>query len=208
LTINIVAVKLLSIDSDKRNVEERLPPDQETAKALLIKNGKNQLKKPPNNLFAKILKYGFSGFCWLLWIGSIILFIAWKPLGDPPDATNLGLAILLILVIALQAVFEAFQDWSSGQVMKSIKGMMPSDAVVVRGGVEMHVNVSDLVVGDVVGTVNATDDIYSESKNVSYMTTLITNGKGKGVVTLTGANTSEFMWLFLKLKPYGFVESF
>ena len=42
------------------------------------------------------------------------------------------------------------------------------------------------------GTVNATDDIYSESsKNVSYMTTLITNGKGKGVVTLTGANTSE-----------------
>ena len=41
------------------------------------------------------------------------------------------------------------------------------------------------------GTVNATDDIYSESKNISYMTTLITNGNGKGIVTLTGANTSK-----------------
>jgi len=152
--------------------------NQETAKALLIKNGKNQLKKPPNNLFAKILKYGFSGFCWLLWIGSIILFIAWKPLGDPPDATNLGLAILLILVIALQAVFEAFQDWSSGQVMKSIKGMMPSDAVVVRGGVEMHVNVSDLVVGDVVLLTNGSkvpaDLRLIESNDLKFDRSMIT----------------------------------
>ena len=39
------------------------------------------------------------------------------------------------------------------------------------------------------GAVNATDEIYSESKNISYMTTLVTNGNGKGIVTLTGDNT-------------------
>ena len=86
------------------------------AKALLTLNGKNQLKKPSTHICQKIIKYCFSGFCWLLWIGSIVLFLSWKPLGDPPDATNLGLAILLIFVVAFQAVFEAFQDWTSGKV--------------------------------------------------------------------------------------------
>jgi len=151
---------------------------QETAKALLLKNGKNELKKPPNNLIGKIFKYCFTGFCWLLWIGSLVLFIAWKPLGDPPDPTNLGLAILLIIVIAIQAVFEAFQDWSSGQVMKSIKGMMPSDAIVLRDGVESHVNVCDLVIGDIVVLTNGSkvpaDLRLIESHDLKFDRSMIT----------------------------------
>jgi len=32
------------------------------------------------------------------------------------------------------------------------------------------------------GTVECTDERYVESKNIAYMTTLITNGQGKGIV--------------------------
>ena len=39
------------------------------------------------------------------------------------------------------------------------------------------------------GTVESTDERYVESKNMAFMTTLITNGKGKGVVVGTGENT-------------------
>ena len=194
------------------------------AQMLLLKHGKNEMKKPSTHVMAKLFKYCFSGFCWLLWIGSLICFIAWKPIGDPPDVTNLGLAILLLLVIGLQAVFEAFQDWSSSKVMKSIKNLIPSDATVIRNGIECKVTVSELVPGDIVmlyngakvpadlrlietndlkfdrsmltgeseaidGYVSYTDDNYNESKNIAFMTTLVTNGNGKGVVTSTGVHT-------------------
>ena len=122
----------------------------EQANILLIKNGPNVLAQAERKIFLKIIKYLLAGFCWILWIGVIICILAWKPIGDPPDPTNLGLGILLIVVIALQAGFEAFQDWSSTKVMKSIKNLMPSEAVVIRDGQEVKVPVSDVVVGDLV----------------------------------------------------------
>ena len=39
------------------------------------------------------------------------------------------------------------------------------------------------------GTVECTDDRYVESKNIAYMTALITSGQGKGIVVSTGSNT-------------------
>jgi sodium/potassium-transporting ATPase subunit alpha len=198
----------------------------ETKKAtqLLIKNGKNQLQMPRQNVIKKILKYMFSGFCGLLWISSVICILAWKPIGNPPDPTNLGLGILLVVVILLQAAFSAFQDWSSNKVMKSIKNMLPSTATVIRDGIEGKIPLEELVLGDIVvliygnkvpadvriiessdlkfdkalltgeseaieGTVECTDERFIESKNIGFMTTLVTNGKGKGIVIATGQNT-------------------
>ena len=152
---------------------------------------------------------------------------AWKPIGDlspPADPTNLGLGILLIVVIFLQAGFSAFQDWSSNKVMNSIKNMMPGSAIVIRNGHEINIPVEEVVVGDLVhlaygnkvpgdvriieshdlrfdksmltgeseaieGTVECTDNRYVESKNIAYMTTLITNGQGKGLVVAVGDQT-------------------
>jgi sodium/potassium-transporting ATPase subunit alpha len=191
---------------------------------LLIKNGKNVLKQKKKNLLVKILGYLFTGFCALLWVSSLVCFLAWKPIGDPPDSTNFGLAILLIVVIMLQAAFSAFQDWSSNKVMKSIKNMMPHFATVIRNGIEHKIPVEEVVVGDLVhlsygnkvpadiriieshdlkfdksmltgeseaieGTVECTDERYVESKNIAYMTTLVTNGQGKGIVVAIGSQT-------------------
>jgi sodium/potassium-transporting ATPase subunit alpha len=131
---------------------------------------------------------------------------------------------MLILVVLLQAAFSAFQDWSSSKVMKSIKNMMPSTAIVIRNGVERKVPVQELVVGDLVhltygtkvpadirlieshdlkfdksmltgeseaieGTVECTSDRYLESKNMAFMTTLVTNGQGCGIVVAVGDQT-------------------
>ena len=124
---------------------------EEQASELLDKNGSNRLKPPETHYIRKILSYLFGGFCWLLWIGVIACFLAWRPIGDPnPDPTNLGLAILLLIVIGLQAAFEAFQDWSSSKVMNSIKGMMASDSTVIRNGIEMKISADKIVVGDLV----------------------------------------------------------
>lgn len=93
--------------------------------------------------------YFFKGFGSILLVAAILVFIAWKPLGDPPAQANLALAIVLVAVFLIQAAFNMWQDWSSSRVMASIKDMLPDECQVVRDGVQMTLFASDLVPGDV-----------------------------------------------------------
>lgn len=124
---------------------------QSESTARLARDGKNELPHIPPNYVKKIFKYIFGGFCSILWIGVIIFFICWRPLGDPdPAPYNLGLAILVLIVIFLQASFSAFQDWSTARTMKAILDLVPTDAVVLRSGVATKIPSTEVVVGDVV----------------------------------------------------------
>lgn len=53
--------------------------------------------------------YLFGGFGSILFIASILVFIAWKPLGQPPQVANLALAIVLAIVWVIQAAFSFYQ---------------------------------------------------------------------------------------------------
>ena len=191
---------------------------------LLIRDGKNVITSQTTNVLIKLIQYLFGGFCILLWIPSIIFILVWRPIGNPPDPTNLGIGILLIVVIFIQAAFHAFQDWSSKLEIKSIKSMIPLTANVIRNGQEQVIQVEDLVVGDLIclnydnkvpadiriikskdlkfdklmltgeceaieGSVDCTSDKFIESKNIAFMTSMITNGKGQGIVVATGNDT-------------------
>ncbi|KAK5710714.1 hypothetical protein LTR15_012870 [Elasticomyces elasticus] len=124
---------------------------QDAAARRLTENDLNVLPKRRTNYAKKLLGYVFGGFCSILWVGVIIFFICWRPLGDPdPQAYNLGLAILVIIVIILQASFSAFQDWSTAKTMNSILDMLPSDALVMRQGEWTTVRTSNIAPGDVV----------------------------------------------------------
>jgi sodium/potassium-transporting ATPase subunit alpha len=98
----------------------------------------------------KILRYVFGDFCSILWVGVVIFFISWKPLGNPPAPYNLALAIVVMIVIVLQAVFSGLQDWSAQRVMASILNLQPETAVVLRDGQPKSIPSNELVVGDVV----------------------------------------------------------
>ncbi|GAB1194094.1 hypothetical protein APSETT444_003335 [Aspergillus pseudonomiae] len=63
---------------------------------------------------------------------------------------GLAMAILVIIVIVLQASFSAFQDWSTKHVMNSILNLLPSEALVLRDGKQTRVPSTELVVGDIV----------------------------------------------------------
>jgi sodium/potassium-transporting ATPase subunit alpha len=202
--------------------------DEKQAADLLAKNGPNKIKQVKPNLVKKWIGFFLGGFGKLFLIAAIACIICWKPLGSlqasGSDPVNLALGVLLLIVIVIQAGFNAFQDWSSTKVMNSIKNMMPSSAYVYRNGREIQIQVEELVVGDVVkltygnkvpadvriidskdlkfdksmltgeseaieGVVECTDEKYVESKNIGFMTTLITNGQGKGIVVATGDQT-------------------
>jgi len=48
----------------------------------------------------------------MLTAAGIICLICYKPLGEPnPDGSDLALGVLLFVVVMIQGVFNAWQDW-------------------------------------------------------------------------------------------------
>ncbi|KAL0576968.1 hypothetical protein V5O48_005010 [Marasmius crinis-equi] len=139
-------------------VSEKAGLDTPMVQRRQKRDGKNVIKPPPNNIAKKIFVATFGGFGGLLLGASIICFISWRPLGDPnPTLANLALAVVLLIVIVIQAIFNLWQgkltvasDYSTGRVMASIKNMLPSEIVVIRDGQVHKMPASELVSGDLV----------------------------------------------------------
>jgi sodium/potassium-transporting ATPase subunit alpha len=83
--------------------------DEELVKKRLKEYGKNVLSAPPSRWFIKTMSYLFGDFGSILFIASILVFVSWKPLGQPPQLANLALGIVLGVVWVLQALFSFFQ---------------------------------------------------------------------------------------------------
>ncbi|RGP76726.1 h+ k+-exchanging atpase [Fusarium longipes] len=142
---------LPTIDVEKRlttSITDGLSSDQ--AKRRLGEYGRNAPSPAKTHWFRTIFFYFFGGFGSILLTGCILVFISWKPLGDPPAVANLALAIVLLAVFFIQALFNMFQDWSTSRTMSSIKEMLPEEGDIIRDGQLIHLSAADVVPGDVV----------------------------------------------------------
>ncbi|PWN18031.1 calcium ATPase [Microstroma glucosiphilum] len=114
-------------------------------------DGLNKLSKPPSQWPRKIFNYWFGGFGSLLLVAAILVMISWKPLGAAdPQVSVLALSIVLFAVLALQALFNAWQDFTTSRTMASISGMLPSSVLVIRGGERTSIPPEEVVRGDIV----------------------------------------------------------
>jgi hypothetical protein len=85
---------LPTIDVEKRlttSITEGLSGDQ--VKRRQAEYGRNAPSPAKTHWFRTIFLYFFGGFGSILLIGCILVFISWKPLGDPPAVANLVCAI-------------------------------------------------------------------------------------------------------------------
>lgn len=137
---------------------------QEQVQRRIQEYGSNSLTPPPNRWWLKCLSYFFGGFGSILLVASVLVFVAWKPLGDPPAVANLALAIVLAIVFFIQAAFNfwqgrnheqaekhmltCFTDWSTSRVMSSIKNLLPDECIVVRDGQQQNITGTEIVPGD------------------------------------------------------------
>ncbi|OHW91807.1 k antiporter p-type ATPase [Colletotrichum incanum] len=142
---------ILSVDEILRrqssSLADGLSPDQ--IQRRMAHYGKNAPSPAPTNHTKRILGYFFKGFGTVLLMASILVFIAWKPLGSPPAVANLALAIVLLAVFFIQAAFNMWQDWSSSRVMNSIKTMLPENCMVIRDGHQVELLADQIVPGDI-----------------------------------------------------------
>ncbi|KAI8873615.1 calcium ATPase [Ramicandelaber brevisporus] len=126
-----------------------------TAQLRLQRDGPNVLPVPPTRIIPKALGYLFGGFGVIMWVAAIACILAWRPLSPEPDTSdalmNLYLGIVLIASIIVQAAFNAYHDYNSWRVLRSIKSMISSTALVRRNdGQTLIVPAEQLVIGDVV----------------------------------------------------------
>jgi sodium/potassium-transporting ATPase subunit alpha len=148
---------------------------------LLSQHGPNRPSPPPSRIMHKLFMYCFGGFGTLLLIGGVLVLLAWKPLGDPPASANAALGIVLLIVFLIQALFNAWQDYSSMQVMNSIKNMLPDQCLVLRDGHQTGISALDLVPGDIV-FVRLGDKIAADlrmievSMDLKYDRSILTGG--------------------------------
>ena len=91
------------------STSERVGLSQEQATGRLKQYGRNVLSPSPSQWLQKTLRYLFGGFGSVLLTACVLVFIAWKPLGEPPAVANLALAIVLAIVWAIQAFFAFYQ---------------------------------------------------------------------------------------------------
>ncbi|KAF4595445.1 ATPase, P-type, transmembrane domain protein [Ophiocordyceps camponoti-floridani] len=123
---------------------------EEQGRRRLTEYGRNAPSPPKTNRLLAMFGYFFKGFGGILLIGSVLVFVSWKPLGNPPALANLALAVVLLAVFFIQAGFAMFQDWSTSRVMASIKDMLPEHCQVTRDGQLVQLPAEVLVPGDVV----------------------------------------------------------
>jgi Ca2+-transporting ATPase len=134
--------KKLSIDETLKNLNSmKNGLTSEEAKRRIIKYGKNELVEEEK---AGPLKLFLGQFIDILIFILIIAAIAAWFVGDGLDA------IVILIVVFINAVVGFVQEYRAEKAMEKLKGLMSTEAVVLRDGLEQKVMAGELTLGDVV----------------------------------------------------------
>ncbi|KAJ1721754.1 hypothetical protein LPJ53_003765 [Coemansia erecta] len=146
----------------------------------------------------RVLGWFFGGFNRFLWVSVVVFFLCWKPIGNPPQSGNLALGVVIVVIIVMQALFSAWQEWVTSRTMAAIGSMVPEATAVLRAGREHSVAPAELVDGDVV-LLRAGDLVPADMRIVAASVDLMldrsaltgTAQPALGTVELTSANYLE-----------------
>ncbi|PAV77191.1 hypothetical protein WR25_11642 [Diploscapter pachys] len=134
---------------DKKGISEQLAAER------LKKDGPNSLTPPKSTpMIFKLISSVFGGFNLLLWVAAVASLAGYimelSSIGKNASMDSLFLFVVLTVVVAGTGLFDFYPERKSGNIMKSFANMIPPKAHVVRDGNSREINVSDLVVGDLV----------------------------------------------------------
>lgn len=129
------------------DVNENGLSEQEAARRLK-KCGSNVLEETgKESLFKRYIRQFRNFFSILLIVGAILSFF-----GEylDPGQGNFYIGIALIGVVFLNGTFTFVQEYQAAKTMESFRQLLPPHSRVLRGGKEISILASELVVGDVI----------------------------------------------------------
>ncbi|WP_261378476.1 calcium-translocating P-type ATPase, SERCA-type [Paenibacillus agilis] len=203
---------IAKLDSSRNGLTEA------EAAARLERYGKNVLQEAKRkSIIAKLIAQFKDVMIIILLVAALISGI----LGELTDA------IIILVVVVLNAVLGVLQENKAEQALDALKQMSSPNARVIRGGKTIEVKAEDLVPGDVVvleagnvvpadirliesaslkieeaaltgesvpvekdtAPLDKPDVVIGDRKNMAYMSSSVTYGRGVGIVTGTAENT-------------------
>lgn len=121
---------------------------EEEAKDRLRRYGPNTLPVPrKKTILRRFFEQMRNAFNFLLFLAALLSFLSGFFYGDI-GSMNMGLAIVGVVVI--NTVFSVVQEYRAERAVQAIAEMVPRKAKVLRSGQMEEVNVSDVIIGDVV----------------------------------------------------------
>ncbi|ERE72876.1 sodium/potassium-transporting ATPase subunit alpha-2-like isoform 1 [Cricetulus griseus] len=168
---------LLGKDDHNNYPREKLRVDRmvrghslKDAQKILVLTGPNSLTPIPTiPNWIKFCKQLFGGFSLLLWTGSFLCFLAYGinlHYNEKNEKDNLYVGVVLAVVVLVTGCFSYYQESKSSKIMESFKNMVPQQALVIRDGERMQINVKDVVLGDLV-EVKGGDQIPADVRLIS-----------------------------------------
>ncbi|MCE5214295.1 MAG: calcium-translocating P-type ATPase, PMCA-type [Methanobacterium sp.] len=134
--------KNINVEETLKNLNTNLNGlTNQQAQENLIKYGKNELVEEKK---AGPLRLFLGQFMDILILILIIAAIAAYYVGDTLDA------IVILIVVLINAIVGFIQEYRAEKAMEKLKGLISSEAVVIREGQEQKVTAGDLTVGDIV----------------------------------------------------------
>ena len=111
------------------------------AAVRLRQHGPNLLpSKKPRPAWQQLAAQMVHFFALMLWVAGILAILAGMP--------QLGLAIFV--VILLNGIFAFVQEYRAERAGEKLRDLLPRRATVVRDGVQIEIDASELVVDDLI----------------------------------------------------------
>jgi len=134
--------KNLSVDETLKTLNSSIKGlSNSEAQKRLLEHGKNELVEEKK---AGPVKIFLGQFMDILILILIIAAIAAYYVGDTLDA------IVILIVVLINAVVGFIQEYRAEKAMEKLKGLISSEAVVIRDGQEQKVPAGELTIGDIV----------------------------------------------------------
>lgn len=122
----------------------------ERANALLKKYGKNQIKISYFRLIKAISADFVDYLSIMLWLSVILSIISYRPLGNPPQISNLITACVLLVSLLTKAFLAGYQSYHSIRSIRGFQMGKDADVHVLRDSSCKLIPSSQLVLGDVI----------------------------------------------------------
>ena len=151
----------------------------------------------------------FGGFSTLLWVGSVLCFIAYgvqKSQEQPDDeekvpADNLYLGVVLAAVVVITGIFEYYQEGKASSLMKSFAKMQPKETKVRRNGEMVVLEARELVRGDII-QVKFGDQVPADIRILSADGFKVDNSSLTGTLRRPSSNPLLcFLFIIIKRGP-------
>ena len=149
--------------------------DEHVAISKLKIDGKNEVIEEVNHTYLYFFFNGFKDqFVIILLVMAIINFVSGDRLG----------ALLIVILVLISIIIRSKQEYETFKFNKSLKSKLVTNCNVIRNGKVEEINVSNIVVGDIVelnaGTIIPADVLLIENKNL-YLNMAVFTGESRPI---------------------------